>query len=179
MVGVIEDVSKAPHVSFSNEGDLIIIIGDTKSEYGGSEYNEILNIFDTVPEPDQKIKDTIGLIVHLIGTGLITAANDVSNGGLIASLAEMCSEFGAHIDFSNYLENDAELFSESCGRAILTIQRRNLVKIKPILEKAQVKYRIIGEVTGTKLYIKIGLRELTLSLNEVKRALSSLTATMA
>ncbi len=179
MVGIIEDVSKSPHISFSNEGDIIIIIGDTKSEYGGSEYYEILNVFDTVPEPDLNIKDTIDLIVHLIGTGLITAANDVSNGGLIASLAEMCSEFGARIDFSNYLENEAELFSESCGRAILTIQSHNLDKIKHILEKAQVKYRIIGEVTAAKLYIKMGLRELTLSLNEVKRALNSLTATMA
>lgn len=179
MVGIIEDVSKSPHISFSNEGDIIIIIGDTKSEYGGSEYYEILNIFDTVPEPDLKIKDTIELIIHLIETGLITAANDVSNGGLITSLAEMCSEFGARIDFSNYLENEAELFSESCGRVILTIQRHNLDKIKHILQKAQVKYSIIGEVTASELYIKTGLREFTLSLNEVKRALNSLTATMA
>ena len=178
MVGTVRDISRAPHIGFSNEGDVVIIVGETRSEFGGSEYNDIVNIFDTVPEPRQNIKRTIDTIVHLIESGLVSAANDVSNGGLIASLAEMCDKFGARIDVSNYLKSDVELFAESCGRAIITVRRRNLDKAERILEDAQVKYEMIGEVTGTKLIINTGLQELTLSAHELKRALNSLTEVM-
>jgi len=178
MVGTVRDISRAPLIGFSNEGDVVIIVGETRSEFGGSEYNDIVNIFDTVPEPRQNVKRTIDTIVHLIESGLVSAANDVSNGGLIASLAEMCDKFGAHIDVSNYLKSDVELFAESCGRAIITVRRRNLDKAERILEDAQVKYEMIGEVTGTKLIINTGLQELTLSAHELKRALNSLTEVM-
>ena len=178
MVGTIRDVSRAPHICFSNEGDAVIIVGETRSEFGGSEYYSILNIFDTAPEPLQNVKRTVDTIVHLIETELVSAANDVSNGGLIASLAEMCVTFGAHIDVSNYLKSDVELFAESCGRAIITVQRHNLDKVERILKDAQVKYAIVGEVTGTKLIINTGLQELKLSAHELKRVLNSLTAVM-
>jgi phosphoribosylformylglycinamidine synthase len=116
--------------------------------------------------------------VHLIESGLVTAANDVSNGGLIASLAEMCDSLGARIDVSNFLKSDIELFAESCGRAILTVQCSNLDKAEGILRDAQVKYKTVGEVIGTKLIIKTESQELTLSSSELKRALNSLTAIM-
>jgi phosphoribosylformylglycinamidine synthase len=178
MVGTVKDISGVPHIGFSNEGDVIIIVGETRSEFGGSEYYDLLNIFDTVPEPHQNIKRTINVIVQLIESRLVTAANDVSNGGLIASLAEMCDTFGARLDVSNYLKSDVELFAESCGRAILTVQRSNLDKAEGILENAQVKYEMVGEVTGTKLIINTGLQELSLSASELKRANNSLSAIM-
>jgi len=178
MVGTVRDVSRAPHIGFSSEEDFVIIVGETRSEFGGSEYYSTLNIFDTAPEPLQNVKRTVDTIVHLIETGLVSAANDVSNGGLIASLAEMCVTFGARIDVSNYLKSDVELFAESCGRAIITVQRRNLDSAERILKDAQVKYAMVGEVTGTKLIINTGLQELKLSAHELKRALNSLTAVM-
>jgi len=178
MVGTVRDVSRAPHIGFSSEGDFVIIVGETRSEFGGSEYYSTLNIFDTAPEPLQNVKRTVDTIVHLIETGLVSAANDVSNGGLIASLAEMCVTFGARIDVSNYLKSDVELFAESCGRAIITVQRRNLDRAERILKDAQVKYAMVGVVTGTKLIINTGLQELKLSAHELKRALNSLTAVM-
>ncbi|HYA61265.1 MAG TPA: phosphoribosylformylglycinamidine synthase subunit PurL [Candidatus Acidoferrum sp.] len=178
MVGTVRDVSRAPHIGFSSEEDFVIIVGETRSEFGGSEYYSTLNIFDTAPEPLQNVKRTVDTIVHLIETGLVSAANDVSNGGLIASLAEMCVTFGARIDVSNYLKSDVELFAESCGRAIITVQRRNLDRAERILKDAQVKYAMVGVVTGTKLIINTGLQELKLSAHELKRALNSLTAVM-
>ena len=178
MVGTVKNISGAPHIGFSNEGDVIIIVGETRSEFGGSEYYDLLNIIDTMPELHQNIKRTIDTVVHLIENGLVTAANDVSNGGLIASLAEMCDSLGARVDISNYLKSDVELFAESCGRAILTVQRSNLDKAEGILRDAQVKYKTVGEVIGTKLIINTGSQELTLSASELKRALNSLTAIM-
>jgi phosphoribosylformylglycinamidine synthase subunit PurL len=178
MVGTVKNISGAPHIGFPNEGDVIIIVGETRSEFGGSEYYDLLNIIDTMPELHQNIKRTIDTVVHLIENGLVTAANDVSNGGLIASLAEMCDSLGARVDISNYLKSDVELFAESCGRAILTVQRSNLDKAEGILRDAQVKYKTVGEVIGTKLIINTGSQELTLSASELKRALNSLTAIM-
>jgi len=178
MVGTVRDVSRAPHIGFSNEGDAVIIVGETRSEFGGSEYYNTLNIFDMAPNPLQNVKRTVNTIVHLIETELVTAANDVSNGGLIASLAEMCVTFGARIDVSNYLKSDVELFAESCSRAIISVQRQNLDKVERILKEAQVEYAIVGEVTGTKLIINTGLQELKFSAHELKNALNSLTAVM-
>lgn len=178
MVGIINDVSKSPSAFFNNEGDAIVILGKTYPEYGGSEFAELFGIGGIAPKPRAGIKTTIDTLVEAVETGKISAANDVGRGGILSALAYMCARFGAKVDLSNCLAEENELFSETSGRAILTVDRRELDSILTLLGARDVPFAFIGTVGGKALSIVVGNSALTLPLETIKRSLSILNESM-
>ena len=47
MIGVLEDISKRVTMSFKDEGDLIVLLGETRDELGGSEYLKVIHGLET------------------------------------------------------------------------------------------------------------------------------------
>lgn len=69
---------------------------------------------------DAKFADIFNTIQALIKSDLILAGHDVSSGGLITTLLEMCFadvSLGAQLDLSALHEQDSVklLFNENCG----------------------------------------------------------------
>ena len=178
MVGIVDHISTVPPAVFQEKGDIAMMIGETCAEYGGSEYAEIFEIEGVVPQPRETIKTTIDAVVEIVGTGKITAASDISRGGLIAALGKMCKHVGAEVDLSRCLDDENELFSESAGRAILTVTPGSLDSVSAALETHDVAYATIGIVGGGALSITVGDNQLTLSLETIERSLTTLSESM-
>jgi phosphoribosylformylglycinamidine synthase len=106
-----------------------------------------------VPEVDlQSEKNLQDLLISQIQAGCVSAAHDVSEGGLLVTVAEMLFDdetFGVDLNFgsrgpSNRL--DALLFGESQGRAVLAVQSEKLAEVLSAAREAGVDAEEIGIV---------------------------------
>ena len=59
MVGLVEDLDHITTQAFKNAGDLIYLIGETKPEFGGSEFQKLMEgkIFGKAPEIDLEVEE--------------------------------------------------------------------------------------------------------------------------
>jgi phosphoribosylformylglycinamidine synthase subunit PurL len=178
MVGILNDVSNVPSAFFNHEGDAIVMVGVTYPEYGGSEFAELFGIGGVAPKPRVGIKTTIDSLVEAVETGKISAASDVGRGGILTALAYMCTRLGAKVDLSHCLNEETELFSETSGRAILTVDPSELNSILTVLDARDVPCAAIGTVGGEALSIVVGDSVLTLLLETIKRSLNILNDSM-
>lgn len=160
MVGVLEDVEKACTMEFKEAGDVILLLGKTKDEIGGSEYLARIHGLEKGEVPainfglEKKLQT---FVLEAIEKGLLQSAHDLSEGGLGVALAE-CSigrRLGANVSFETDLRKDILLFSESQSRFILSAKKEKLQQVKDMMKTLAVPYEIIGEVAGKKLQITI------------------------
>ncbi len=161
MVGLIEGAE--PVKSFFREaGDVILLLGQTQEELGGSEYlKAIFNVKSgQVPALDLKEARTLNeLLAALAKEGLLQSAHDCSEGGLAVALAESCilekgRETGAAVNiFASDVSKEALLFGESQSRVILSVRPGNLKAAKDVIESYAAPYEVIGKVGGKDLLI--------------------------
>jgi phosphoribosylformylglycinamidine synthase II len=177
MVGWIKDLNLIPASNFQNMGETVIMVGETLEELGGSEYYSILGLNKSGDPPSvpKRINYLINALIAVIDSGLVTAAHDISCGGLAAALCEMVGPVGATINLSGMkLRPDDILFSESFGRMILTTRAPD--KVLDMLQG--ITSRIIG-TTGTQgLDITAGNQHINLPAAEIKEARSSISHIM-
>ncbi|MDD1725595.1 MAG: hypothetical protein LUQ34_01765, partial [Euryarchaeota archaeon] len=126
----------------------------------------------------EEIKKNIDAVVEVIETGKVSASSDIGRGGILSTLAHMCSRCGARVDLTDVLINENELFSETSGRAILTVNHRDLVSISTLLETQDIPFTSIGTVGGDSLSIIVGDNSLTLPLETIKHSLNILNESM-
>jgi len=161
MVGLIENIDTHMTQWFKNEGDLIVLLGQTREEFGGSEYlKEIHGKVCGVP-PELNLEMELKLIQALLKAseeGIINSAHDISEGGLAVAISESCFTPNALVDVEikvpSLIRKDAILFSESQGRAIVSLSKKNLDKFKELIERLNLPMEIIGRVKGTRLLIE-------------------------
>lgn len=161
MVGLIEDTDHHVTQWFKNEGDIIVLLGETKEEFGGSEYlNQIHGRVQGSPpslDLDRELK-LIKVLLNASKRGIINSAHDISEGGLAVAISECCftakGPIGVEIEVPPYLiRKDAILFSESQGRAVVSLSDENLDKLKELADDLDLPMEIIGKVSGTRLLI--------------------------
>ena len=157
MVGILAEGVSPPPLGFRHEGDLIVLIGVTHWEPGGSEYARTLlgKVAGKPPALDlEREAATGGVIREAIAEGLFTSVHDLSEGGLAVALAEACIEggFGATIDLPGGLSLCAWLFSETSSRYLVSIGEENLGRFQA-LAGAGVAALTLGFVGGSSLEI--------------------------
>jgi len=179
--GLIEDVTKAMNNKFKAPGEHIILIGETKTEIGGSEYTRVIHQSENgeVPTVDfTKAKDTLSDIVSVIDSKLVTASHDLSKGGLFVALTEMAmaGDLGYTVDLMKVPADterlDIKLFSETHVRFLVTTTEENLGKVVAQFAKHQIPATLIGKVTEKKkLLINNGndTNIIDLPLEEIKQ----------
>jgi len=149
-VGLINKITKPINRTIKEEGNIILVIGKTFGHlYQSVFFKEIYSLVEGPPPeinlPNEKNNGEI--ILKLINKKLVKSVHDVSNGGLIVSLAEMCfsSNFGIKIDKPKKLSNIFEyFFGEDQGRYLIEIQKGNLSIINQLLKENNVYHEIIG-----------------------------------
>ena len=163
-ISVIEDVEKVVTMDMKDEGDLIIIIGKTYAELGGSEYfaqfGRIGNIAPRVR--GKQAKKTFQSLEKAIKTGLVRSCHDISDGGLACCLAEsaFAGDRGIEVDLgsvpsSGVFRDDMLLFSESASRFVVTIREKDVEAFKQAF--STVPYGVIGKVQSTDSFRVKGL----------------------
>ena len=115
---------------------------------------------EPLPETQEPLKAYQRLsekIQDAIEKGLILAGHDISAGGMITTLLEMCfadNRLGLNIDFSYLAEKDIVkiLFAENPG---VLVQIKDCKKVAAILDEAGVAYNFLGRLgKAGKLNIK-------------------------
>jgi len=166
MVGLI-DGWKPVTSHFKDENDVIILLGETKEELGGSEFLKTLfGVKSGLPprldlEAETKL---IKLLVALAKKGFLRSAHDCSEGGLAVALTESCisqdgDEIGAVIDVGDdELSTEALLFGESQSRVVISISPKDLKAAQDMIESMAYPYRVAGKVGGTALEINALVR---------------------
>jgi phosphoribosylformylglycinamidine synthase len=132
-------------------GSKIIYIDFSKDDFklGGSSLGQVLN---QLGKESPTIKDTayfakaFGTIQELIQQNLILAGHDISSGGLITTLLEMCfpvPNVGLKINLSELGSDLVKiLFNENAG---VVIQSNN-DKTLELIKRNKIDFKIIGEV---------------------------------
>ncbi|MFH1361623.1 MAG: phosphoribosylformylglycinamidine synthase subunit PurL, partial [bacterium] len=93
MVGILPNIEKRCTQTFKNEGDVIILLGETKDELGGSEYLKVIHgqVAGDCPSLDlEKEKALQKTVFEAIQQDILNSAHDCSEGGLAVALAESC-----------------------------------------------------------------------------------------
>jgi phosphoribosylformylglycinamidine synthase len=143
--------------------NLLLVLGMTRDELGGSEYYEYIHgiIGGKCPVVDMKTsKDTQEMVLELIKKGLVKFVHDCSKGGLAIAISEICltNDIGCVISIekipSEKLNVDELLFSESHSRYILVINSRDVVKIRSVLKRTRLPNMIIGKFCGSNIVFK-------------------------
>ncbi|MGI0017412.1 MAG: AIR synthase-related protein, partial [Nitrosotalea sp.] len=158
LIGVLGLIEKKPLISQKIEsGDLVIIVGTTKDELGGSEYYEYVHNVTGGKCPlvdmktSKKIQDTV---LDLIQSGTVKVAHDCSKGGLGVAMSKLCitNDIGCTVSLekipSEKLSPDELLFSESHSRFLLVIKPQDEKKIMALLAKSTVPYARAGIFSG-------------------------------
>lgn len=152
MVGLIEDLAHVTTQDVKAAGDLVFVIGETKTEFGGSELQKLLNngvISGKAPAIDLEVEATRQQsLLKAIKAGLVQSAHDVAEGGLAVAIAE--TTFGANglgVDVTLTGSATTALFSESQSRFVVTVKEENAAAFVEIMKDAQK----IGIVTNDAL----------------------------
>lgn len=160
MVGLVHDTDHITTQGFKNEGDIIFLLGETKAELGGSEFQYVIHGLTEgrPPELDLNVEKRLQkAVLSAIQQGWIASAHDLSEGGIAVALAESCISggLGADVRLSSALRPDHLLFSESQSRILLSCPPEHAEKLIRHLEESQVPYQQAGTVTGTALQVQI------------------------
>lgn len=128
VLGVIEDVATAlPHaLPAGDEEYTLILLGETKDEFGGSVWQDISGQGLSGLPPQVDLANEARLAEYLHGSDTISAAHDLSEGGLSQALFEMLlgSGLGAQLDLSPVHEDlFTALYSESASRVLIAVSR--------------------------------------------------------
>ncbi len=161
MVGLIDDIKNITTAEFKGEGDIIYLLGEDYEEIGGSEYLKVIHSMVTGEAPKldlQREKDLHSTILHLIESGVVSSAHDISEGGIIAALAECCiinkeKPIGAKTKIHVANRDDFSLFSESQSRVIVSVTKENREKFESLISQGFTPYTCIGETGGKDLVI--------------------------
>jgi len=162
-----------PLLAKTGGGIYYIDMSSAPMAIGGSSFAQTRNaIGESCPNIDNTayFKTCFEAIQEAIVAGHILAGHDISAGGMITTLLEMCfsdNDLGVNVDLSGLKEADLIkiLFAENAG-VIIQAQDDNLQKF---MDARSVKMNLIGQVTESdQLNIYQGKSHYQLSVSEMR-----------
>ncbi|CAM5399766.1 phosphoribosylformylglycinamidine synthase subunit PurL [Streptomyces tanashiensis] len=172
VLGVIDDVNRRTPIAFAEEGQLLYLLGDTKEEFGGSAWSEVIHqhLGGMPPAVDLDREKLLGeILISASRDGMIDAAHDLSDGGLVQAVVESCLRGGngARLVVPEGLDAFTFLFSESAGRAVVAVPRSEELRFTDMCGARGLPATRIGVVDGDSVDVQ---GEFALSLTELREA---------
>ena len=143
-------------MDLKSAGNLLYLVGETRDELGGSHYTFVNGLAGgSVPTVNAERAGTVFAAMHrAIGSGLVRACHDLSEGGLAVAVAEMAfaGGLGAKVDVRAMAMGETptppvvRLFSESNTRFLCEIEPQRVAAFEQAL--SDLPFAKIGEVTS-------------------------------
>ena len=151
VLGVIDDVRQRTKQGFRSDGASIYLLGDTRDEFGGSEWAHAMHGYlgGRPPEVDLAREQRLAeLLIAAAREGLTDSAHDLAEGGLAQALAEAClrTDAGARIALPAGVDPFVQLFAESTSRAVVSVPRAQADSFAALCGSHRVPCAWIGEV---------------------------------
>jgi len=171
-IGLIPDIATMATIALTRDGDVLILIGPEGSHLGQSLYQELATgtYEGAPPHVDLDAERQTGDFVRgLIRTGRVSAAHDISDGGLLVTIAEMALAGGRGITLEATPEAPAHAiwFGEDQGRYVIAAAPDEAARILHDASKAGIPARVVGKATGETLKLP---GEAPLSLDVLRAA---------
>jgi phosphoribosylformylglycinamidine synthase II len=162
MVGLLEDINCRAVQGFRGAGDIIVLLGETRDELGGSEYLYALHGLELGRPPELDLEREAGVqqvCRQAIRGKLLSSAHDLSDGGLLVAVAESCltgqnGPVGARIKLElGGLRRDSAYFSESQSRILVSLPEKNMSALQELAARYGVPYTVLGVTGGQHLEV--------------------------
>ena len=163
MVGVNEDAQNVLPSKLQESGNILYLLGDTYSEFGGSLYLKKLygKVAGVHPKVDfEKELALWNTVIEANRAKLLKSAKDVNLGGVAISLAKMAVVGNVGVEANISLNDSKDIFSESLSRAIVEVNPKNCEEFEKLASKNRVSYVAIGRTGGDKFIINDIFKEL-------------------
>src|SRR5690625_2363135 len=129
VLGVIDDVDRRIPTAFGTEpGETLMLLGETRDEFDGSIWAQVTadHLGGRPPAVDLDREKLLAQVLTAASRdGLLSAAHDLSEGGLIQAVVEsaLAGETGCRIVLPDGVDPFVALFSESAGRVLVAVPR--------------------------------------------------------
>ncbi|GIH13355.1 phosphoribosylformylglycinamidine synthase subunit PurL [Rugosimonospora africana] len=174
VLGILDDVAERLPMGLRNEGDVLVLLGDTRNELSGSEWAWVMHehLGGRPPKVDLAREKLLGTVISAAAElGHLSAVHDLSDGGLAQTLVEACLRHGvgATIALPESVEPAVALFSESAGRALAVVTRGHDKAFTALAEEHGLPWAAIGVVGGSSLAVR---EQFSVPLDELRTAWS-------
>ncbi|RRD35126.1 phosphoribosylformylglycinamidine synthase subunit PurL [Leucobacter sp. OH2974_COT-288] len=181
VLGIIDDVARRVPSGWQDQGENLYLLGTTRNELDGSAWAGTVHnhLGGKPPVVDLAAEKNLAALLHsATQSGIVSAAVDLSEGGLAQALVDGCLRFGvgARVWLSELLERDgvdttAALFSESQGRVLVAVPREEDVKFRGLCEGRGYPVLRLGVTDGSGAGAALEVQdEFTLPLSEIRDA---------
>jgi phosphoribosylformylglycinamidine synthase II len=175
VLGLFDDVARRTPIGFSCEGESLLLLGQTRDELGGSEWAwaEHRHLGGTPPAVDLDRERLLAeVLVAGSRDGMLSSAHDLSDGGLAQALVESClaGGVGARVVLPAGLDPFVQLFSESAGRAVVTVPRSEELRFTEMCDARGLPCTRIGVTDGLRLEVQDVLSHELADLREAHEA---------
>ena len=173
VLGVIDDVSRRIPTGLGTEpGETLMLLGDTRDEFDGSVWAQVTadHLGGLPPKVDLDREKLLADVLRSASRdGLVSAAHDLSEGGLAQAVVEaaLAGETGCRIVLSEDADPFVALFSESAGRVLVAVPRTEESRFRAMCEARGLPAVRIGVVDEASDEVEVqGL--FTVSLTELR-----------
>lgn len=148
--GKIPDVEQTTTSDIKRPGSTLVLVGQLSENMGGSTYYDVNGVVGSeVPAVDLQTLPTVMRTVHqAIKNGGVLACHDVSEGGVITTVAEMC--FGGDCGVELSLGDgraDKFLFNETAGCFVVEVEDKETASKL----FSNVPHRVLGKTRQEKV----------------------------
>ena len=167
MVGLNDDENKVLPSVFQEEGSQILLVGETKGEFGGSLYIKAMygETVGSLGEFDYKNELALWeLVIEANKQGFLRSAKDVNVGGIAIALSKMAAVSNMGISAYVNLKESRNIFDESQSRALLEVSNTHMVTMVAMAKELGLEIAVIGAVGG----YDVKINDLSLPLEKVK-----------
>ena len=159
VLGLFDDVARRTPMGFQEPGEALLLLGSTREELGGSEWAwaEHRHLGGRPPRVDLARERLLSeVLVSGSRDGMLSSAHDVSDGGLAQTLVEsaLANGVGARIVLPAGLTPFVQLFSESAGRALVSVPRSEELRFTEMCSARGLPCTRIGVTDGSGLDIQ-------------------------
>ncbi|MBC7372393.1 MAG: phosphoribosylformylglycinamidine synthase subunit PurL, partial [Frankiales bacterium] len=159
VLGLFDDVARRTPMGFQEPGESVLLLGETREELGGSEWAwaEHRHLGGRPPVVDLDRERVLAeVLVAGSRDGMLSSAHDLSDGGLAQTLVEsaLAKGVGARIVLPAGLSPFVQLFSESAGRAVVTVPRSEELRFTEMCSARGLPAVRIGVTDGVSLDVQ-------------------------
>jgi phosphoribosylformylglycinamidine synthase len=149
VLGLIDDVARRSTIGFRSPGDVVVLLGTTQDELGGSQWAWVTHehLGGRPPAVDLDAERALGTaLVAAAERGLVTSAHDLSDGGLAQALVESCLRHGVGARITLAADPFVALCSESTARAVVSLPPDRVAELEALCRDSRVPITRLGEV---------------------------------
>jgi phosphoribosylformylglycinamidine synthase len=160
VVGLIDDIDLVVGPAFVEQGDLVVLLGETAPGMAGSAYERLAGMAPDDGSPALDLRREAALqqvLISAAADAMLVSAHDVSGGGLAVCLAESAiwGGIGAELQLAVAQAPAVALFGESPSRVVVTVKQSRWPELSRLAAGQRIACRRLGTVGGDRLQIRL------------------------